>query len=313
MPFFSIIVPVYNSAETLARALQSVLDQSFDDWELIVVDDGSTDGVASVLSQFVANNIFVVKQKNCGVSNARNVGVSKAQGEWLTFLDADDYYYDYRLAMTYALIQNHPEIGFVTGDYEYRSPEGKLLGLSMNSTDSGRYWLNQAQGSDTVVMTEQHYRGFVEQHFGDMHTLTVRKKTFDQLKGFSTDYRVAEDIHFLYRLCDLSGSVGVICKPLAVYQIFSNSATRSHPLAAQQQTVKALRNLLSYPFSKSPVKKGLRQRLCRARLDLAYVCLRQGRGVKAIASMLPLLLEKPGFSSVKDVLSITRSSWIRSH
>ena len=313
MPFFSIIVPVYNSAETLGRALQSVMEQSFKDWELILVDDGSSDDLTSVLNSFSAHNISIVTQENLGVSSARNRGVSMAKGEWLTFLDADDYYYEHRLAMAYELIQHHPEIGFVTGDYEYRNPEGELLGLSMNSTESGRYWLNQAKGADTVVMAAQHYTGFIEQHFGDMHTLTVRKKTFEELGGFSTDYRVAEDIHLLYRLCDLSDSIGVICKPLAVYQIFPNSATRSHPLAAQQQSVKALRNLLSYPFSKPVVKKGVRQRLRRARLDLAYVCLRQGNGVKAIASMLPLLLEKPSFASVRDILSITRSSWTCGH
>ena len=144
MPFFSIIVPVYNSAETLGRALQSVMEQSFKDWELILVDDGSSDDLTSVLNSFSAHNISIVTQENLGVSSARNRGVSMAKGEWLTFLDADDYYYEHRLAMAYELIQHHPEIGFVTGDYEYRNPEGELLGLSMNSTESGRYWLNQA-------------------------------------------------------------------------------------------------------------------------------------------------------------------------
>lgn len=310
MPFFSIIVPVYNSEKTLARALRSVVAQSFKDWELIIVDDGSTDNIDTVLNHFSANNIHVVKQENLGVSQARNVGVSMAKGEWLTFLDADDYYYEDRLAMTSALIKNWPEVGFVTGDYEYRTPEGELLSLSMDSTTSGRYWLDQAQGADHMMMTPQYYTSFIEQHFGDMHTLTVRRKTFEQLGGFSTSYQVAEDIHFLYRLCDVCESIGVICKPMAVYQLFPDSATRNNPLVSQQQTVKAMRNLLSHRFLKTVVKTGVRHRLRRARLDLAYACLRQDRSTMAVVSILPLLVEKPGYASVRDVLSIVRSSWV---
>ena len=94
MPKFSIIIPVYNVAPYLRECLDSVLAQTFTDWEAICVDDGSTDGSGTILDEYVARDgrFRVIHQKNAGVSAARNVGIRKATGEYLTFLDGDDAY-----------------------------------------------------------------------------------------------------------------------------------------------------------------------------------------------------------------------------
>lgn len=90
-PLVSIIMPCYNGEEFLAEAIGSVLGQTFQDFELIVVDDGSTDGSAGILAGY-GDRVRVIRQANGGVSAARNVGIEAAHGEFIAFLDSDDYW-----------------------------------------------------------------------------------------------------------------------------------------------------------------------------------------------------------------------------
>ncbi len=90
-PFVSVIIPTYNRATILPRAINSVLNQSYSHFELLVVDDGSADNTATVVSNFLDNRIIYVYQRNSGVCAARNKGASEASGEYLIFLDSDDY------------------------------------------------------------------------------------------------------------------------------------------------------------------------------------------------------------------------------
>ena len=94
-PFFSIIIPVYNASSTLSRCLDSVLCQNFQDFEVICIDDGSTDLSWSILGQYVLKDarIKCFSQLNAGPSVARNKGLDEASGKYVLFVDADDYYY----------------------------------------------------------------------------------------------------------------------------------------------------------------------------------------------------------------------------
>jgi glycosyltransferase involved in cell wall biosynthesis len=95
---FSVVIPVYNRAAEVARAIESVLAQTVGDFEVIVVDDGSTDDVERVISQFGDSRILFVRQVNCGASSARNRGIDTARGEYVAFLDSDDLYHPDHLA-----------------------------------------------------------------------------------------------------------------------------------------------------------------------------------------------------------------------
>lgn len=114
-PFFSIIIPVYNVAPYLRECLDSVLAQTFTNWEAICVDDGSTDGSGVILDEYAAKDkrFRGIHQKNGGVSAARNAALSVAQGAWVTFLDGDDKYLLDRLQHMCEIIQSHPEIDWV--------------------------------------------------------------------------------------------------------------------------------------------------------------------------------------------------------
>jgi glycosyltransferase involved in cell wall biosynthesis len=116
-PEISVVMPAYNAAKYLAEAIQSVLQQSFTSWELIVIDDGSTDNTAEIVMGFQADErIRLIKQANAGVSSARNAGINAATGNYITFLDADDIYLPENLLTKYETINSDSGIDYVYSD-----------------------------------------------------------------------------------------------------------------------------------------------------------------------------------------------------
>ncbi|MFR4436372.1 MAG: glycosyltransferase family 2 protein [Akkermansia muciniphila] len=109
-PFFSIIIPAYNLENYIAATLQSVLVQTFQDFEIIIVDDGSSDETVSIIQSFHDPRIRLVSQVNGGVSRARNAGMKKAVGAYIAFLDGDDYWYPEHLELAADFFNHHPEI-----------------------------------------------------------------------------------------------------------------------------------------------------------------------------------------------------------
>lgn len=121
-PFFSVIIPTYNRVNVLFRAIESVLDQSFQDFDLWIVDDGSNDGTEERMRSFLdgrpelKNKIYYLKQKNSGVSSARNLAIQKSSGKWLTFLDSDDEWLPEKLNLQFSFINENPSIPVVHGE-----------------------------------------------------------------------------------------------------------------------------------------------------------------------------------------------------
>ncbi len=108
MALVSVIIPTYNRAAWVAEAAASVLAQTFRDFELLVVDDGSTDATLEALAPFAGRLILLKRRRNRGVAAARNLGIAAAQGEWLAFLDSDDLWLKDRLARQVAYLKEHP-------------------------------------------------------------------------------------------------------------------------------------------------------------------------------------------------------------
>jgi glycosyltransferase involved in cell wall biosynthesis len=104
--FFSVIIPTFNRSAFVTKAIDSVLAQTFIDFELIVVDDGSTDETECLLNKYSDKRITVFKQDNKGVSSARNRGIEVARGEWVAFLDSDDWWDQNKLQITCEAIHN---------------------------------------------------------------------------------------------------------------------------------------------------------------------------------------------------------------
>lgn len=312
-PQFSVIIAVFNGEKTLARAIESVLIQSYTALEIIVVDDGSIDATATVAQSF-GESVSYHYQPNAGVAAARNQGASLAQGDWLAFLDADDWYYPDRLKWHAQWIEEDRQLDFLTGDQDYVAPDGLVLGRSMDKTEAGKALLKPLQSGHRAMMQGEVIGQFVEKHFGDTHTLSVPRATFQRLEGYPVGVAVCEDVNFLIRLCAVSQRIGVICQPMAAYVVHDAGATRSNPLRAQYQTLAALLPLReTLADTNQVIRRGLTGCIRTARLDLAVVLLKQKRRLAALSHVVPLLMERPGWQSIRDCLSVIRGSWQRNY
>ncbi|HFB65867.1 MAG TPA: glycosyltransferase family 2 protein [Aeromonadales bacterium] len=305
-PTVSVIIAVYNGEKTIKRAIDSILQQTWPVNEIIIIDDGSTDNTRQVLADY-KDKITTLHQQNAGVSVARNKGVEQAKSDWICFLDADDWYYPDRIKWHMEMIQQNPKLDFLTGDFDYIDENGNILRQSMQSTKCGSQLLQLAGDKSSVIMQGDLIGEFVEQHFGDTHTLTLKRADFFKLGGYPQGVAVCEDVNFLIRLCAVSRYIGVKTLPMAAYFIHSNSATRSDPLRAQQQTLLALQSLKMFiKETNNSLMKGLMKSIRHARLDLAYVLLKNNKKSQALQVVLPMIYEVPGIKSIKYILSVVK-------
>ncbi len=115
----SVIIPAYNAAAFIRETIGSVLKQTYTNWELLVVDDGSTDNTAAICGEYSDSRIRFICQENTGVSMARNNGLAKCAGQYVVFLDADDILTPEFLSVRLEVLQNEPAVGFVGGLIEF--------------------------------------------------------------------------------------------------------------------------------------------------------------------------------------------------
>lgn len=142
MPAVSVVIPVHNSQRFISEALQSVLDQSFQDFEIIVVDDGSTDGSRKIIDRF-RGPITYHYQANRGAAAARNAGLSLAKGAWVAFLDSDDIWYPNKLAVQMNCARSSPEVSFFYSDIDVIDDGGGIRQRALLSTEARRNGNNQ--------------------------------------------------------------------------------------------------------------------------------------------------------------------------
>ena len=128
MPKVSVVIPAYNAGHTLGPTLGSVINQTFEDWEALVVDDGSTDDTADVAVAFKDPRIHVIHQQNRGLAGARNTGIRKARGSLIALLDADDLWHPQKLEKHVAHLDARPEVGVSFSVSEMVDGQGHRLG-----------------------------------------------------------------------------------------------------------------------------------------------------------------------------------------
>ncbi|MFZ0929695.1 MAG: glycosyltransferase family A protein [Syntrophobacteraceae bacterium] len=215
MPLFSIVIPLFNKARWIGRAIESVIAQEFEDFELIIVDDGSTDESIAVVTQFEDSRISLLRQPNRGPSAARNKGAAHARGEWIALLDADDYWLDGHLEALAQLMRTRPECGVVTCNWWNEDLDGRR-------NEANRF----ASQSDSSV---EDYFEFVVSGRGPLlnsSSVAIRKDVLDAAGGFDEGLRLAEDVELWCRLT-MRTSFAAYHRPMAVYyQDFSGNSTR---------------------------------------------------------------------------------------
>ena len=122
----SVVIPLYNKEKSISSTLRTVLNQTFSDYEIVIVNDGSTDGSVEEIEKVQDDRIRLVHQPNAGVSAARNRGIEEAKGDLIAFLDADDEWKPEYLATQYHLFQKYPECSVFACNYEFRDVSGKV-------------------------------------------------------------------------------------------------------------------------------------------------------------------------------------------
>jgi glycosyltransferase involved in cell wall biosynthesis len=188
---FSVIIPVYNKANTVKSSLDSILAQTVDDFEIVVVDDGSTDSLNEVLSQY--SGIKVVHQANAGVSVARNTGIESAEGEFVCFLDADDLWLPCHLEELLTRINENPEINYFITSHRTVFPDGRI----MDSSEK----LSALDGE--FIISDNLFE--LLNKFGDsiVHTNCICVKRESLIKRdlwFEPGERIGEDTDMWYRI-----------------------------------------------------------------------------------------------------------------
>jgi len=137
LPAISVVIPVYNRALVAGDAIRSVLAQQFDDFELIVVDDGSTDKIEEVVASFHDPRLVYLRQpRNCGGNAARNRGIDAARAPLIAFLDSDDYYLPHKLGFTVRYFAERPDIDVLLDSFIKRYPESDRADLELRNGDS---------------------------------------------------------------------------------------------------------------------------------------------------------------------------------
>ena len=126
-PFFSIIIPLYNKEKAIEKTLKSVFHQSFTDYEILIINDGSTDISEEKVKSFSDERLRLISSENRGVSQARNLGISESKGKLIAFLDADDYWFPNHLQSLFQLYQNFPEAGLLATNYQFYYSDKKII------------------------------------------------------------------------------------------------------------------------------------------------------------------------------------------
>ena len=204
------IVPAYNAAKTITETILSVQQQTFKEWELIVVNDGSTDDTLKVLNSIDESRLRIISIANAGVANARNVGIANARGEYIAFLDADDLWLADKLELQLkALIENSQAIvAYSWTTFMEEKLKGNIYSSSPHYQYRGNVYPRLLQGD------------FI--HSGS-NTL-IRKQALDKVGGFDSDCNSCEDWDMWLRLAAI-GDFTVIPKHQIIYRRAYGSAT----------------------------------------------------------------------------------------
>ena len=123
----TVLMPAYNASNYIGEAIESVLKQTFSDFELLIIDDGSTDNTAEIVQGFKDSRIVFIQQKNAGIALALNAGLQAARAEYIARFDADDICYPNRLEMQYEFMMNNPGYIVVGSDVDYVDADGNFI------------------------------------------------------------------------------------------------------------------------------------------------------------------------------------------
>ncbi len=209
MPKVSVVIPSYNAMTYLPETLESVLGQTFTDFEVLIINDGSSDHVVEWAAQIEDGRVKLISQANKGLPGARNTGIAEAQGEYIAFLDADDLWDPTKLEKQVHCLDASPEVGLIHTWMLLVDEKGKSTGRVMTSEAEGNAW-------------EQ----VIEKNVIACPSVVVRRHCFDKVGGFDCSLNSVEDWDMWIRIAE-HYPFALIREPLSYYRQVPNSMSKN--------------------------------------------------------------------------------------
>ncbi|KOP27853.1 glycosyl transferase family A [Hapalosiphon sp. MRB220] len=232
MPKVSVVIPAYNAMTYLPETLESVLQQTFTDFEILIINDGSSDNIVEWTHQIADPRVRLISQPNQGVSVARNTGITHAQGEYIAFLDADDLWQPTKLEKQVHYLEDNPEVGLVYTWTAFVDQWGKHTGIVLAFHAEGNVW-------EQIVVRDMISNG---------STPMVRRSCFETVGVFDPSFRYAPDRDMWTRIA-ARYSFGVVKEPLILYRQLPNSFSRNH-----EKMIQELRQVIEKTFQSTPLE-----------------------------------------------------------
>jgi glycosyltransferase involved in cell wall biosynthesis len=208
MPNVSVIIPTYQRGHIVGQAINSVLAQTYSDYEIIVINDGSQDNTSQVLAQFSEHNIITIHQANQGLSAARNAGIRSARGKYIAFLDDDDLWEPQKLEKQIPVLEANPHLGLIYSDSLFFSDKYGLF--------SGSYNTAFPTPNLQVLWTLFRY------NYIPVPTVVVRRDCLDKVGLFDETLKSCEDYDLWLRLIE-KFPIYFLNQPLARYRQSPNN------------------------------------------------------------------------------------------
>ncbi|MFL5613854.1 MAG: glycosyltransferase family 2 protein [Gemmatimonadaceae bacterium] len=310
----SVIIPTFNRGYMLGHAIESVLGQTYGDVEVIIADDGSTDDTETVASGYGAK-VRYFRQKNAGVSAARNLGLREARGEFIALLDSDDTFLPWKLEAQIALLRRHPSLGMVWTDMIATAESGETVSsaflremysaheqLRIEDLCSESYRLDSSwPGAPSVIAQRPYYIGdlFSPMILGNLvHTSTVllRRERLRRVGGFDEQLRPAGEDYEFHLRTTFEGPVAFLDASSINYRVGA-----ADQLTAPSLMAHIARNNLTTVLrwvDKGGGRITLPRRLVRRRLAESYrwvgiTAMDGGRAIDATVNVWKSLLHQP--------------------
>jgi glycosyltransferase involved in cell wall biosynthesis len=222
----SLVVALYNRKEFVAQAIDSILAQTEKDFELLIWDDGSTDGSSEIAQAYAANDARVryVRTENEGFTMALKRAIAQTSAPLLGWVDSDDYLHPEALAKTIAALEEDPALGMVYTQYQDVDSSGKVLGLGRRCS--------------ATYFREQMLMEFLTFHFR-----LIRRSVYEQVGGIDTSFYCAQDYDLCLKLSEVT-EVRIVAEPLYFYRQHAQSISRQRRMEQIECSRRAVENAL---------------------------------------------------------------------
>ena len=232
MPKVSVVIPAYNAMSYLPETVGSVSRQTFSDFEVLIVDDGSSDQIVQWASQVTDPRVKLISQQNQGVSAARNTGIVQAQGQYIAFIDADDLWEPTKLEKQVRCLEDNPAVGLVYTWTALIDQWGKPTGRVFVSHIEGNVW-------EKIVVNDMISNG---------SSPMVRRSCFETVGVFDPNITSSEDRDMWTRIAACY-PFAVIKEPLTLYRRHPNNTTKK-----RQKMIQDLRLVIEKTFQAAPLE-----------------------------------------------------------